>query len=270
VFLHKGRGNILWGIIDRGKILSIKDIKIGDVFQMNAGGSLTITSIEGSKKIGVVHNDDFRHEDTVELARVMRGSVKNPFTKSVLGLGYLGFGKYKTQVNKVVTISYAVWVAMLTRCYGAINNPKNIRYKDCTVCESWLDFQVFSEWYCGNESYGLGYELDKDLLVKGNKIYSSDTCTLIPHTINTVINVKSYKASGLPTGVCKHHSGAYESAVKFKGGVKYLGYFKDKDEAFLIYKKEKEIILKTLALEWKGKIEDKAFLALLNWEVDKF
>ena len=44
-------------------------------------------------------------------------------------------------------------------------------YIDCTVCEEWLNLDSFGEWFDNN--YVEDYELDKDLIENGNKIYFS-------------------------------------------------------------------------------------------------
>ena len=82
----------------------------------------------------------------------------------------------------------ALWNNMYTRCYSNKYHEKSPQYTDCSICDEWLDDkQVFYDWVAENY-YTFGYEqidLDKDILVKGNKIYSPDVCIFAPHSINT-------------------------------------------------------------------------------------
>ena len=59
---------------------------------------------------------------------------------------------------------YRAWHGMLFRC-----STKNTQetYNDCSVCEEWLRFSNFKRWF--DENYIDGFQLDKDILVKGNK-----------------------------------------------------------------------------------------------------
>lgn len=95
---------------------------------------------------------------------------------------------------------------MMRRCYDPKYHEKEPTYKGCEVCKEWLNFQMFAEWYYKNhyEIEGQRICLDKDILLKGNKIYSADTCIFVPHRINSLF-VKSYKLRGeLPIGVSYH------------------------------------------------------------------
>lgn len=96
----------------------------------------------------------------------------------IFGVGRLGQGKYKSSINGINTKSYNTWIAMLARCYDPKSLKKRPTYAGCTVCEEWLNYQNFAEWYVAN--YFEGCQLDKDKKVKGNKVYSPDTCELIP------------------------------------------------------------------------------------------
>lgn len=119
----------------------------------------------------------------------MRCSIRDKTKPSVYGHGILGIGKnrtqYKTPEGKwVFTQNYQTWKSMIKRCYYAQYHEKNPTYKDCEVCERWLNFQNFcedvptiegyEEWLCG------GYHLDKDIKIEGNKIYGPDTCMFVP------------------------------------------------------------------------------------------
>lgn len=69
-------------------------------------------------------------------------------------------------------------------------------YKDCEVSENFKSYEYFYEW-C-NKQIGFGneyWQLDKDLLIKGNKVYSENTCHFIPKEINLVLT-KSDKKRG--------------------------------------------------------------------------
>ena len=54
---------------------------------------------------------------------------------------------------------------------------------------------------------------------------------------------------------------------KNKGKQEFLGYFNTELEAFNAYKKAKETFIKEQADKWKGKIDDRAYNALMNYEV---
>ena len=80
---------------------------------------------------------------------------------------------------------YAVWSDMLRRCYSEKRLARHPTYRNCTVCSEWLLLSNFREWF--NIHYRDGLALDKDILVKGNKIYSPDTCRFVPEYINSLL-----------------------------------------------------------------------------------
>ena len=53
-----------------------------------------------------------------------------------------------------------------------------------------------------------------------------------------------------------------------KGKPKYLGSFTTEIEAFNAYKQTKENYIKELANKWKGKVDERAYEALMNYTVD--
>ena len=84
------------------------------------------------------------------------GKIKNPYHKSVFGVGYVGEGNYKTKENGKFTIFYQQWKNMLLRCY--VKADRHLPYEDAKVCDEWLNFQTFAKWY--DEHY---YEVDERL-----------------------------------------------------------------------------------------------------------
>lgn len=77
---------------------------------------------------------------------------------------------------------------MLERCYSARYQERKPTYKGCSVCDEWLNYQNFAKWYDDNyyEIKGEIMCLDKDILVKGNKIYSPENCVFVPNYINVL------------------------------------------------------------------------------------
>ena len=111
------------------------------------------------------------------------------------------YKEYKTVGNTTTTIkgkdkkSYQCWSNMLKRCYNKNVHNKQPTYKDCSVCNEWLCYANFEKWYDENyyEIEGERTELDKDILFKGNKVYSPITCIFVPQRINTLFTKSNRK-----------------------------------------------------------------------------
>lgn len=201
----------------------------------------------------------------------IRGKVKNPYDRSVKGVGYLGEGKYKVTENGKMTKTYQKWVAMIRRCYDEEFQGNLKSYKGCTVCDEWHNYQNFAAWYDENyyEIKNEKMSLDKDILIKGNKLYSPDTCIIVPQCINTLF-VKSNTIRGnFPIGVSwNKEKKKYESNYFNRNKRIKLGYFNTIEEAFAIYKENKEGLIIHIANEYKEQIPHKLYNAMINYKVD--
>ena len=165
--------------------------------------------------------------------------------------------------------SYSVWHDMIQRCYSDSCKSKYSSYLGCTVCEEWQTFSNFKRWF--DENYVEGCDLDKDILVKGNKVYSPNTCAFIPHRINTLLISCKMSRGKLPIGVSYYDKGnKYQVKLRLNGKKKHIGYFTTKEEAFEAYKNAKEKYIKEIALEYyhKGLITFEVFYSLTKWEIE--
>ena len=181
----------------------------------------------------------------------------------VYGVGELGIGKYSSRINAIKTKEYSVWDAMLQRCYDKKLHKRYPSYEQCIVCEDWLNFQNFAEWFVNN--YIKDYQLDKDLLVKENKLYSPETCCFVPQEVNLSL-IKPMNKRELPLGVYKHHH-KFVVHIKYNKMSKYIDIFSTIEEAANCYKKEKEKQLIALAIKYKDIISNATYNALLNYEI---
>ena len=209
-------------------------------------------------------------EMVARLNHIRNGKVKDPYSPSVCGVGIVGI-KYPSRVNGILTKECALWYSMLKRCYNDGFKNKRPTYEGCEVSDKFKSYEYFYEW-C-NEQIGFnnkGWHLDKDLLVKGNKVYSESTCVFLPQEINSLL-VKCTASRG------EHLIGVYWSKTanafvarvsRNKGGSEHLGLFKTEIEAFNAYKTAKEVFVKEQADEWKGKIDDRAYEALMSYTVE--
>lgn len=204
-------------------------------------------------------------------AEFMIGEVKNPYDKTIFGVGFLGEGIYKAKENSEDTPQYMTWVGMLQRCYDEKIHKKHPTYKECSVCEEWHNFQTFSKWYDENyyEIDGERMNLDKDILIKGNKFYSHDTCVFVPQRINLLFVKNDAIRSKLPIGVhFEKQTNRYKAQCKVgKGKMKNLGRYNSPEEAFYIYKTFKEKFIKEVANEYESKIPEILYKAMLKYEV---
>ena len=209
-------------------------------------------------------------ETTVQLGHIKSGSIKDPYSPSVHGVGILGT-KYPTKINGVQTKEYTLWKNMLERCYNDTFKKRQPTYEGCEVSDNFKSYEYFYDW-CQNQIgfTNKDWHLDKDLLIKGNKIYSESTCIFIPAEINLLL-VKNTASRGKHLiGVywCKKDKAFVARVKKSKGKSEYLGYFKTEVEAFNAYKKAKESFIKEQAEKWKGKIDERAYNALMNYRVE--
>ena len=164
---------------------------------------------------------------------------------------------------------------MLGRCYNPKYQEKEPSYKGCMVEEYLLNFQHAAEWY--NENYyeipGEKMCLDKDILCKGNKIYSRETCIFVPQRINNLFT-KSDKSRGKnPIGVTELPSGNYQVQCWAGNGKQiYLGTYITKEEAFQVYKQCKKKVIKETIDSYEGKIPEPHYgrlkTAMYNYEVE--
>ncbi len=166
---------------------------VGGIFPTNKSGNLEITKYINANSVEVAFCDT-GFETVARMTSIRNGSVKDFLRKSVFGVGFVGVGEHKVKLDGKISDSYRCWSGMLGRCYSVSESAGNPTYKDCTVHPDWHNFQTFAKWY--HENYpndGGRYQLDKDILVEGNKIYGPETCMFVSHKANVIkATAKSY------------------------------------------------------------------------------
>ena len=190
--------------------------------------------------------------------------------KLVAGVGY-NDGTYPA----VKTKEHALWRSMLSRCYTERCLLLKPAYRGCSVSDNFKDYTYFYEWcnkQVGFKTYdekGRMFALDKDLLNKGNKIYSEGTCVFLPMEINNLI-VKSDSLRGdLPIGVVyDKERNKYQAKMWVDNKPKFLGRYDTIEAAFSKYKQSKEQHIKVVAEKWKGLIDYRAYEALIGYRVE--
>lgn len=171
---------------------------------------------------------------------------------------------------------YTLWCDMLRRCFdnNAQSLSRNASYVVCSVSCNFLNYAFFHDW-CQNQigfgnvdEKGRSWQLDKDILIVGNKTYNENTCVFLPQEINTFF-ISCYKPKGKNTlGVYfDTESCKYKAQCQKAGKVRNLGRFNTPEEAFAVYKPFKENLCKQLALKWESEIDPRLFTTMMKWEV---
>ena len=241
----------------------------GKVYKTNNSGNCVIISYKNSTDVTVRFLDKYKYTVKTKLHDLRSDAVRNPYYPSVKGVGYMGEGKYKTRdkTGKKSKV-FQTWAGMMERGYCQKFKNKYPTYSDCSVHPDWHNFQVFAEWYVNHKFFGLGYELDKDIIVKGNTIYSADTCTLVPRDINSLFGNKRSSRGDYPQGVNLHKAtGKFRASLSCNNKNKHLGEFTTPEEASAVYVEAKEAHVREVGMKWEGRIEPRAFEALMKWTV---
>ena len=251
--------------------ISYKDC-VGKVCESLNSGDFKILKYDDARNVEIQF---FKtgYETVAQLGHIRSGSVKDPYSPSVYNVGVLGT-KYASTINGVKTKEYKLWQSMLERCYSDSFKKKNPTYEGCEVSENFKSYEYFYEWR--HKQIGFdneGWQLDKDLLVKGNKVYSEDYCVFIPREINQLLTKSTASRGEHLIGVywSKRDKAFVAMVNKSKGKQEHLGYFKTEIEAFNAYKQAKEAFVKEVAEKWSSsmssQIDERAYLALINYEV---
>ena len=262
---------------DNGKGFKQARERLGESKYNNDNELMKIIVYNNATDIVIEFQDKYKARVSTRYSNFKNGSVKNPYHKNKFG-GYYGQGKYKTKINEKHTEEYKIWHDMLRRCYDPYFLDKEPSYIGCSVCDEWLNFQNFAKWYeenyykCNNERM----HLDKDIICKGNKIYSPQNCCFVPQRINALFIKRDIDRGEYPLGVCKK---PYDNSLLCYCGIldenkKYrrihLGVFplNKPFQAFYTYKIFKENYIKQVADEYKDIIPQKLYEALYKYEVE--
>ena len=258
--------------------MSKKDEILGIEKYNKYGSLMKIIKCINTNKILILFSD-YNYTQWSCWNNFQKGTIKSPYCKTVFNIGYLGEGSYnKTSFPKI----YSHWFAMLNRCYNVCYTEQPT-YINCEVCKEWHNFQNFAKWYEENyyEIEGEEMHLDKDILCKGNKIYSPQTCIFVPRNINMIF-VNSKKTRGdYPVGISYHKHKNGNDKLDIRCNIIDKSTNKTKtivlknvpinypiEQAFNIYKTFKEKYIKQVADEYKDLIPQKLYDAMYKYKVE--
>ena len=170
-------------------------------------------------------------------------------------------------------VAYKHWRSIIHRVHCTSYTSEHPTYRDCSIHSSWLLFSNFLSWFENIENgYQKELQLDKDILVKGNKEYAPDKCCFVPQEINKLFTKRDNYRGDLPIGVSKNQRSGkpFRTTITMHGKSKVIGYYNTPEEAFQAYKIAKEQYIKELAEKYfqEGKITKKVYDALMKYEVE--
>lgn len=271
-YLHKntayGNGRVHWKIRYEGKDGALRE---KDEYADSLVAQAFLEKVRGRKKLWHIDGDisNSRYDNLIyvspnELDALRKGDI------TIGGLGRTQ--EYVPFLNNSRMKAKRLWNDMYSRCYNEKFHERYPQYKGCCICKEWLeDREKFYTWVEENY-YMVGNEqmdLDKDILFKGNRVYSPETCIFAPHAINTLfLNCKKGRGE-CPVGV--HYDkgkGKYRASLNVGGRNINLDRFDTPEEAFLQYKRHKEALIVSMADRYKGRIPGRLYKAMINWKIE--
>jgi hypothetical protein len=277
----KRRVRTIWYKFEEGGIRNPHDDeRVGLENYNNQGCLMRIIDYKKCTDMTIEFQDKYKTQIKTFWCAFENGGIKNPYHPSVCGVGITG-NKYPVWKNGSNVKEYKAWQDMIRRCYDEKVRHKNKSYKDVICCEEWLLYENFYEWLHSQENFEKWYDndqwhLDKDILVKGNKIYSPNTCCLVPLHINSLFIKGNQIRGDYPIGVSKDsktnrfYARTIYGKKNHRAKVTSYGYPTPEDAFYLGYKPAKEKYIKQIAQEEydKGNITKKCYEAMMNYEVE--
>lgn len=242
---------------------------LGRRYLTNEGYWVEVVKILNGRHRVEIKFDGIEYRRETSINTLYLGKIKNPYQKNIYGVGYLGVGVHKSRIKGKSTKSYQAWCNMLERCYSASYHKRCPTYKECYVHPDWHNFQVFAEWF--HKNYQEGHQLDKDILNRGNKEYSSNTCGFVPSYINNMFKSSSKTRGGCCIGVKSVRTkdgGRFIATLQSGDSRRHLGTFNTEIEAFKAFKTARESYIKRMANKYKAELTEPYYLAMLNYQVE--
>lgn len=161
----------------------------GGVYKSTRCGEFLVLDRSDHKKVKVKFLAT-GFETFTQLSHIKAGSINDPTLPIIHGRGYHGIGEYNSRTGKI----YLAWKNMFERCYSETYHKRFPTYIGCEVAEEWYNFQNFAKWYKETHPWEVKlpkgrWELDKDLKVPNNKVYSPENCTWLPSNLNANIHL---------------------------------------------------------------------------------
>lgn len=243
--------------------------RVGEMSVNTYGTPMKIIEYNNYKSVIIEFQDDYKYTTKISYKDFKSGYVKNPYDRVIRGVGYIGEKYFK---NRKKHYSYEVWRGIIQRCYDTKYKNKYTTYNKCELCKEWECFENFKEWYDKNyyKIEGQRMCIDKDILFKGNKIYSPKTCCIIPQEINKLFTKTDKLRGKYPIGVVYDKDAnkfIAECNIGHKKQMK-IGRYNTVEEAFMAYKICKENYIKQVADKYKGIIPNNVYNAMYNYRVE--
>lgn len=241
------------------------------------GNLMKIVEINSQSDIIVEFQDKYKARVHTNYGNFQRGFVKNPYHPMVYGVGVVGNKYITVDKNSKSTREYMTWYHIIQRCFSDKLKEKQPAYKYIKCCEEWLYYPNFYEWLHSQPNFdrwysGKRWAIDKDILVKGSKIYSPETCCLIPQNVNCLFLKREAERGRYPIGVSYRKDGFLASCHNpFTDKREEIGYYSTPEKAFYLgYKPYKEDTIKRVAeIEYKaGNITKECYEAMMTYEVE--
>lgn len=242
---------------------------VGDILVSKTYGIYEITAKNEDRIFVKFHNTGY--ECDFNRTVLYGNQVKDYMQPTVFGVGYLGEPTINDcDPTKLLIIK--LWRGMFSRCYDVKKLNERATYRDCTINKEWHSLANFKRWCLSQFDaghYQSGWELDKDLLVRGNKVYGPDTCCFLPERLNQLQQVKKdSEYNWLPGVNFDKARGKFKAEVNFDSVRHYLPRRETELESFLDYKELKEKLVQADAENWKDKIHPSAYESLKNYSLD--
>ena len=254
--------------MNREEQLAAKKLEYeGKVYPTNRCGDVVVVEYIASNRV-LIRFLNTNNEMFVGMSALRKGLIKDKAQITTCNYGIIDIDG--ASMGDVMTREYYLWNNMINRCYNEKSLIKSPNYMKCGVDERWKYLSAFKEW-CNNQ---IGFEqegwaLDKDILVKGNKVYSPETCCFVPVEINCALTNNKKVRGEFPQGVIwNSNKTRYRARIQRKNKWESLGTYDTPEEAFYVYKPIKEAYIRYLAGIWRDKIDPRVYEALMNWTIE--
>lgn len=257
-----------------------KEERLGLFNYNNQGCLMKIIEYKETRHVKIKFIDSYGYEKETEWRLFKEGNIRNPYYPEIYNVGFSGI-KYPIKQNNKVCKEYRCWSNMLRRCFCKEEKEKCPTYTDVTCCEEWLNYENFYEWLHSQENFekwlnNSRWSLDKDILIKGNKIYSPETCCLVPNNVNILFIKRSAGRGDFPIGVSYNkQEQRYSATISMQKNNRVYhrnqGFYPTPEDAFYLgYKPTKERYIQKIAQEEYelGNITKACHDAMMNYQVE--